>query len=58
LQGGTRLLWAPGDRLQLLSKLGISGKKKHRLTFIRNLSEFYTIIYLNKLKIVENIKNK
>ena len=59
LQGGTRLLWGPGDRLRLLSKLGISCKKKnHWLTFIRNISEFYTIIYLNKLKIVENIKKQ
>jgi hypothetical protein len=39
--------FGPGDRLRLLSKLKISK--------FRSLSEFYIIIFLNKLKIVENI---
>ena len=48
----------PGTGCNFSQNWGFQVKKKHRLTFIRNLSEFYTIIYLNKLKIVENIKNK
>jgi len=30
--------------------------KSNKTTFIRSLREFYIIIFLNKLKIVENIK--
>ena len=53
LQGGTRLLLGPGDRLRLLSK--VSDDKQ---PLFRSLSEFYIIIFLNKLKIVENSPQK
>ena len=63
LQGGTRLYWGHGNRLRLLSNLRIWGPgynvnvNYHQQPEFRNLSEFYilVVIFLNKLKIVENI---
>ena len=58
LQGGKRLLRGLGDRLRLLSKLRIWRPIKPLVNFhmINNqYSEFYVIIFLNKLIIVENI---
>ena len=49
LQGGARLLWAPGDRLRLLSNLRICPIKP-MVSFHKSLSEFYIFIFLNKLK--------
>jgi hypothetical protein len=61
LQSGTRLLWGLWDKLRLLSKLRIWGQIKPRVNFqpeIRNLSEFYMIIFLNKLKMKKQNKIK
>jgi hypothetical protein len=57
LQGGTRLLWCPGDKLRFLSKLRSNKTTDNQQPDLRSLSEFYKIIFLNKLKIVENTKN-
>ena len=57
LQGGTRLLCGLGDRLRLLSKLNICCPIKLLVNFHKSLSEFYLIIFLNKLEIVENTPN-
>ena len=54
LQGRTRLLWSFVDRLKLLSNLRICCPIKPLVNFHKSLSEFYMIIFLNKLKLVEN----
>jgi len=67
LQGGTRLFRGTGDRLRLLSKLRIWGPIKSLVNFHMTnnqnsevFSEFYIIIFLNKLNIhvVENTPQK
>jgi hypothetical protein len=55
VQGVTRLIWGPGDRLRFLSKLRVCCPIKPLINFHKSQSEFYIIIFLNKLKIVENI---
>jgi hypothetical protein len=57
VQGGTRLLWGIWDRLRLLSKLRVCCPNKPLIKFLKSQSEFYLIIFLNKLKIVENTNN-
>jgi hypothetical protein len=57
VQGGTRLLWGIWDRLRLLSKLRVCCTNKPLIKFLKSQSEFYLIIFLNKLKIVENTNN-
>ena len=53
--------WGPGNSLRLLSKLRIWGSGYNvnvgddQQPEFRSISEFYIIIFLNKLKIVENI---
>jgi hypothetical protein len=42
------------DRLRLLSNLRICCPVKLLVNFHKSLSEFYMIIFLNKLKIFEN----
>jgi hypothetical protein len=57
VQVGTRLFWGPGDRLRLLSNLRVCPIKP-LTNFHKSQSEFYIIIFLNKLKIVENTPQK
>ena len=64
LKGATRLHWGPRNRLRLLSKLSILGPgyivnvSEDQQPEFRSLSESYITIFLNKLKIVENIPPK
>lgn len=61
LHGGTRLIWDPGDKLRLLlnglpsCNVNVSDDQ---LPEFRSLSDFYIIIFLKKLKIVENTPRK
>lgn len=56
------MLWGPGDRESLLSikfEYWLSNKTTGKLPYdqqpeFRGLSEFYTIIFLNQIKLVEN----
>jgi hypothetical protein len=63
LQGGTRLIWGPGDKMRLL----LNGLPSYNVNVsddqqpeFRSQSGFYIIIFLNKLKIkiVENTPQK